>query len=174
MSKQHSNDISGTAGTVAYCYRCGQLWSYCTCTTSPPSSFLFPEGIPVPPFPPGEPALERDKAVVLVYRDYRAEIESLRRELEEAQAERDRWADAATMQNDEIEAVLGELEKAGWNGPASPGVEHLRYERDEAQVKKERLERTLARAQRIIGLLHIERGELIERLATLCGEERKE
>ena len=59
-------------------------------------------------------------------------------QLEEARAERGRWADAATMQNDEIQAVLGELEKAGWNGPASPGVEHLRCERDEAQAENDR------------------------------------
>jgi hypothetical protein len=37
--------------------------------------------------------------------------------------------------------------------------------------EKKKLERTLARAQRIIGELHIERGELIQRLAALAPQE---
>lgn len=36
-----------------------------------------------------------------------------------------------------------------------------------AQEEKQRLERTLARAQRIIGSLHIERAELIQQIAGL-------
>lgn len=74
-------------------------------------------------------------------------VASLRRQLREAQEERDRWAEAATIQNDEIQACLVELERAGWRGPASPGIEWLKAERD-AAIKRAEAAEALAEKRR--------------------------
>ena len=67
--------------------------------------------------------------------------------IEGLEEERDRWAEAATIQNGEIESCLIELEKAGWNGPASPGVEHLRERAELAEQRVNELERRSIKEQ---------------------------
>ena len=96
---------------------------------------------------------------------HEAENAALRAQLEEAQAEGMGLQESLTVVGEQLQETQAEVEAL-----EAEREEHRQHAQDKAAENK-RLERTLARAQRIIGLLHIERGELIERLAALCGEE---
>ncbi|KKM05369.1 hypothetical protein LCGC14_1754750 [marine sediment metagenome] len=188
MSEQHSDNTTARSSDV--CPVCWHNRPYCTCTTSPPSSFLFPEGIPVPPFPFGEPALcdrcvpsLREKGWALCSHN-RAEIESLRRELEEAQARARRLEEPARQLGIVLLKTKAPSTQALIDGYKERGRlrEVLIETTQSATALMEEIRQYVLRAglpriatQAYMELLNTRICYLNERASVaLCGEERKE
>src|SRR3990167_3501988 len=79
-----------------------------------------------------------------------ADLESFAHTIVASREETRQWQESSTIQAEELEAVLAQLEKAECPGPASPGVERLRLERDASRAQVAEKDKVT----RMIGVAH--------------------